>query len=58
MLRPGTLDDTRELDPCAHVWIRSKQAWISLPQGVATWQTQPDDPLQLLELWNATARPR
>jgi hypothetical protein len=50
-LRAGTLDDTRWLKPAAHVWTRSAQPWFSIPEGVRAFETQPDDPAELLQLW-------
>jgi hypothetical protein len=32
-VRAGTLDDTSWLRPTRHIWTRSKQPWITLPQG-------------------------
>jgi hypothetical protein len=51
VLRPGTLDDTTWLDPVAHIWMRSAQPWVALPEGSVTFETQPDDPLALIKMW-------
>ena len=40
-VRGGTLDDTSWLRPTRHVWTRSKQAWITLPEGDEVFETQP-----------------
>jgi integrase len=32
-VRAGTLDDTSWLRPTVHIWARSKQPWITLPDG-------------------------
>lgn len=42
-LKGGTLDDTSDLAPVAHLWIRRKQPWLQLPGGIQTFETQPDD---------------
>lgn len=42
-LQPGTLDDTSELAPDAHIWTRSAQAWVQIPDGALRWDTQPDN---------------
>ena len=42
IVRGGTLDDTSWLRPSAHYWVRSKQPWIALPDGVTVFQTQPE----------------
>ncbi|HEU0156049.1 MAG TPA: GFA family protein [Stellaceae bacterium] len=41
-VRAGTLDDTSWLRPTAHFWVRSKQPWVSLPEGSEIFETQPD----------------
>lgn len=40
-VRAGTLDDTSWLHPTAHFWTRSKQSWVTLPQGDEIFETQP-----------------
>lgn len=46
-IKPGTLDDTRWLKPVAHVWTRSAQPWVRIPDGMLTFPAQPPshDPL-------------
>jgi hypothetical protein len=39
----GTLDDTSWLRPTVHVWTRSKQPWIVLPDSDHRFDTQPSD---------------
>ena len=34
VLRMGTLDDTSTVEPCAHIWVASKQRWLELPAQV------------------------
>ena len=41
--RAGTLDDTSWLRPTVHLWTRSKQPWITLPDGDRSFETQPAD---------------
>ncbi|GAB5451497.1 MAG: GFA family protein [Halioglobus sp.] len=48
-LQSGTLDDPRAVEPEVHMWTRSRQAWLTLPEDVPQYTTQPDDPLQLLQ---------
>lgn len=33
-LKAGTLDDVSDLSPSLHVWTRSKQPWLTLPDAV------------------------
>ena len=42
-VRAGTLDDTSWLRPTVHLWTRSKQPWITLPDGDRSFETQPAD---------------
>lgn len=42
-VKGGTLDDTDELSPVAHLWVSRKQSWLILPPGVPAYETQPDD---------------
>jgi hypothetical protein len=41
VVRSGTLDDTSWLRPKVHFWTRSKQPWITLPEGDQSFETQP-----------------
>ncbi len=40
-VRCGTLDESVQIKPVAHFWVRSKQAWICLPDGATQMETQP-----------------
>jgi hypothetical protein len=40
-IKPGTLDDTRWLKPVAHVWTRSAQPWVTIPEGTLVFPAQP-----------------
>jgi len=51
VVRPGTLDNTSWLRPVAHVWTKSAQPWFQFPEGVARYATQPDDLMELVQLW-------
>ena len=39
-VRAGTLDDTSWLRPTRHIWTRSKQTWITLPEGDEVFEKQ------------------
>ena len=41
-LRVGTLDENRDLSPAAHLWVRSKQPWVILPDDVPALETAPE----------------
>lgn len=49
-LRCGTLDDSASLIPAAHIWVRSKQPWIGLPEGAVTMEEQPRSSEEWLQL--------
>jgi hypothetical protein len=40
-VRAGTLDDTSWLRPTKHFWTRSKQPWVTLPDGDEVFDIQP-----------------
>jgi hypothetical protein len=40
-VKPGTLDDTSWLKPEMHLWTSSKQGWVTIPEGVKTFDRQP-----------------
>lgn len=48
-LQAGTLDDTRTVAPEVHMWTRNKQTWLTLPPGSPQFETQPDQPVALLQ---------
>jgi len=37
VVRAGTLDRSNELNVVAHIWVKRKQHWLTLPEGVPTW---------------------
>ena len=41
-LRVGTLDDTSMVKPQAHIFVRSKQSWFDLPDGVPVFEGAMD----------------
>lgn len=40
-VRAGTLDHNRELEPLLHIWVKSKQPWLTLPEGVPAFDETP-----------------
>lgn len=55
-LRPGTLDDTRWLSPVAHIWTRSAQPGVVIPEGVLRYEQQPQDYGPMLRVWQERTR--
>ena len=47
-VRAGTLDDTSWLRPTVHLWTRSKQPWIAIPESDQIFETQPADLVRFL----------
>lgn len=41
VLRAGTLGDSANLSPVAHIWVSRKQAWLNLPENVPSWAQTP-----------------
>lgn len=48
-LQAGTLDDTSAVEPEVHMWTINKQSWFTLPANSRQFETQPDDPMALLQ---------
>lgn len=42
IVRAGTLDDPSALVPFAHLWTKRKRTWIAIPEGIATFEENPD----------------
>lgn len=53
ILKPGTLDDTTWMRPIGHIWTRSAQPWVPIPDHMVNYETQPGDFGKLSEAWKA-----
>jgi len=53
-VRVGTLDDPKALTPDVHIYIRSKQPWVALPEGVPAFEAYYDSK----KLWPAASLER
>jgi hypothetical protein len=49
-IRAGTLDDSASLSPAAHFWVKSKQPWVVIPDGVPALETQPQSAEEWMKL--------
>ena len=49
-LRCGTLDRSSEVVLAAHLWIGSKQSWITIPDGIPALTGQPRNQAEWMEL--------
>ena len=54
-LQPGPLDDTRDLEVDAHIWMKRAQKWVVLPAEALRYETQPDN---LVEIYQAVVQRR
>ena len=53
VVRAGTLDRSNELRVVAHIWVKRKQPWLTLPEGAPTWAESAPAP----ELVQALTQP-
>jgi hypothetical protein len=43
-IKAGSLDDTSDLRPDAHIWLQSAQPWVSIDrEQLACFEAEPDD---------------
>ncbi len=53
-IKGGSLDRTDDLEPVAHIWLRSAQPWIRIDRSTsACFDTEPDDEAALRHRWQA-----
>ena len=53
-IKAGSLDETGDLHPVAHIWLRSAQPWISIdPAQYRCYEQEPEDREELEALWRA-----
>jgi hypothetical protein len=55
VVRGGTVDGAARLRPIGHIWTRSAQPWVRIPDGVLTYPGQPEDMLELVRAWRNRA---
>ncbi|WP_172149491.1 GFA family protein [Pseudomonas tumuqii] len=41
VLRAGTLHNSAEIEPIAHIWVKRKQPWLQLDEGCPSWPESP-----------------
>lgn len=51
-IKPGTLDNAKELWPVGHLWTQSKQRWVQLPEGSLQYEGNPPDFAELCAAWD------
>jgi hypothetical protein len=52
-IKPGTLDRTRDLEPVAHIWTSSAQAWVRVPEGCLSYPENPPSFAEMFAAWRA-----
>ncbi len=61
-LKPGTLDDSSIATPQAHIWVKRKHAWITLPVDIPSFDENYDVertwPAESLARMRATLAPK
>jgi hypothetical protein len=50
-VKAGSLDDTSWLFPVGHIWTRSAQPWVAIPQDAANCDVQPASFASIIEAW-------
>jgi len=54
----GTFDDTSWIAPAGHIWTRSAQPWVRIPEDTVRHETQPtqDQFVELVRAWRHGSR--
>lgn len=52
----GTLENSPDLEPVAHIWTRDAQEWISFPEDVLLYEENPPSMLPIIEAWDRQIR--
>lgn len=53
-IKPGTLYATKQLQPVAHIWTKSKQDWVSIPEHLLQYPENPPAFDALFAAWDAS----
>src|SRR5690606_31151642 len=53
IVKPGTLDDTGWLHPVGHIWTKSAQPWVTIPDDSVIHEGHPADVSGLIAAWTA-----
>ena len=52
-IKAATLDDPSWLRPAVHIWTKSAQSWVPIPNDTVNYEAQPPDLSRLIEAWQA-----
>ena len=50
-IKPGTLEDGGQFAPVAHIWVKSKMPWVTIPEDTLVYDTQPERFGDLVRAW-------
>jgi hypothetical protein len=50
-IKPGTLNDTRLLQPVGHIWMKSKQNWVQISPSSLQYSGNPENSEELISVW-------
>lgn len=50
-IKAGTLDNTSWLRPAGHIWTKSKQPWVVIPDDTLNYAEQPNSNDPLIARW-------
>ena len=51
-IKPGTLKNTRELRPVAHIWTDERQRWYEIPQDTLSYPASPPSFEAMFKAWH------
>lgn len=55
-IKPGTLNNTKRLQPVAHIWTRSAQPWVEFREDCLVYLEDPDSFEAMLKAWQEKIR--
>lgn len=50
-IKPGSFNDCSWIRPVGHLWLKSRQPWVTIPDGTLAYDGQPDDFGDLYAVW-------
>ena len=50
-VKPGTLNNTKSINPVAHIWTRSAQPWVKIPSAVLQYSGNPPNFEAIFAAW-------
>ena len=51
-IKPGTLNNTNQLRPVAHIWTKSAQPWITIPGDCLAYPENPPGYDEIIAAWH------